>query len=124
MPEPHLSARIVLTTTSNADEAALIARTLVEERLAACASLIPAVESVYHWEGQIETSTEALLLLKTGLDQLAALESRLRELHSYQVPEFLVLDVESGSHPYLEWLHASLRRPAVLASGSPRSGPA
>jgi periplasmic divalent cation tolerance protein len=124
MPDSTLQARIVLTTTSNADEAALIARTLVEERLAACASLIPAVESVYHWEGQIETSTEALLLLKTSPDQLAALESRLRELHSYQVPEFLVLDVESGSHPYLEWLHASLRKPALLASGPPRSGPA
>ncbi|HEY1768043.1 MAG TPA: divalent-cation tolerance protein CutA [Terracidiphilus sp.] len=119
MPESRLSARIVLTTASNADEAALLARTLVEERLVACATLIPAVESVYHWEGQIETSAEALLLLKTGNDQLAALEARLRELHSYQVPEFLVLSVESGSQPYLEWLQASLRRPQALASGMP-----
>jgi periplasmic divalent cation tolerance protein len=123
MPESHLSARIVLTSTSNADEAALIARTLVEERLAACATLIPTVESVYHWEGQIETSTEALLLLKTGPEQLAALESRLRELHSYQVPEFLVLDIESGSHPYLEWLHASLRKPPMAASTPTHLGP-
>jgi periplasmic divalent cation tolerance protein len=123
MPESHLSARIVLTTTSNADEAALLARTLVEERLAACATLIPAVESIYHWEGQIETSTEALLLLKTTPDQLAALEGRLRELHSYQVPEFLVLDVESGSHPYLEWLHASLRKPAAAASNPSHPNP-
>jgi periplasmic divalent cation tolerance protein len=122
MPESRLSARIVLTTASNADEAALLARTLVEERLAACATLIPGVESVYHWEGQIETSSEALLLLKTGNDQLAALEARLRELHSYEIPEFLVLSVDSGSQPYLEWLHASLRRPQALASGMPPVG--
>ena len=123
-PDPHLSARLVLTTTSNADEAALLARTLVEERLAACATLIPAVESIYHWEGQVETSTEALLLLKTVPDQLPALESRLRELHSYQVPEFLVLSIESGSHAYLEWLHASLRKPPFAAANPARPGPA
>ena len=123
MPESQLSARIVLTTTSNPDEAALLARTLVEERLAACATLIPAVESIYHWEGQIETSTEALLLLKTIPEQLPALESRLRELHSYQVPEFLVLDIESGTLPYLEWLHASLRKPPVVASKPSQPGP-
>ncbi len=118
MSESRTSARIVVTTASNADEAALLARALVEERLAACATLIPGVESVYHWEGQIESSTEALLLIKTGSDQLAALEVRLRELHSYQIPEFLVLSVESGSHPYLEWLYASLRKPQVTGSGT------
>ncbi|HEX3729115.1 MAG TPA: divalent-cation tolerance protein CutA [Opitutaceae bacterium] len=123
MPEPAPQARIVLTTASNPDEAALLARTLVEERLAACATLIPAVESIYHWEGQIETSTEALLLIKTGLEQLPALESRLRELHSYQIPEFLVLDIESGSHAYLEWLHFSLRKPQTAAA-NPLIGPA
>jgi periplasmic divalent cation tolerance protein len=110
MTEPTPQARIVLTTAASHDEAARLASALVEERLAACATLIPAVESIYRWEGQVESSTETLLLLKTGPDQLAALEARLRELHSYQVPEFLVLNVESGSHPYLEWLHASLKK--------------
>jgi len=124
MPESPLSARIVLTSTSNPDEAALLARTLVEERLAACATVIPAVESIYHWEGQIETSIEALLLLKTAPEQLPALEARLRELHSYQIPEFLVLEVESGSHPYLEWLRASLRKPQIPVSHSSPVGPA
>ena len=76
-----------------------------------CATIIPAVQSIYHWQGQIESSTETLLLLKTGPDQLAALEARLHELHSYQTPEFLVLAVEAVSHPYLEWLQASLRQP-------------
>lgn len=123
-PGSHLSVRLVLTTTSNADEAALLARTLVEERLAACATLIPTVESIYHWEGQVETSSEALLLLKTSLEQLAPLESRLRELHSYQVPEFLVLPIESGSPAYLEWLLASLRKPPFAPANPARSGPA
>jgi periplasmic divalent cation tolerance protein len=104
-------ARIVMTTTANPEEARRLGRTLVEERLAACATLIPAVESIYHWQGKIESSTETLLLLKTGAEQLAALEARLRELHSYQTPEFLVLGVETGSKPYLDWLEACLRKP-------------
>lgn len=111
MIEPTSQARIVLTTAATHDEAARLASTLVEERLAACATLIPAVESIYRWEGQIEFSTETLLLLKSALDQLPALEARLKELHSYQVPEFLVLNIESGSHAYLDWLLASLKKP-------------
>ena len=111
MPNPTPPALIVLTTAATPEEANRLARTLVEERLAACATLIPAVQSIYHWQGQIESATETLLLLKTGPDQLAALESRLHQLHSYQTPEFLVLGVEAASQPYLEWLQASLRRP-------------
>jgi periplasmic divalent cation tolerance protein len=104
-------ARIVLTTTANPHEAARLGRTLVEERLAACATLIPAAQSIYRWEGKVECSTETLLLLKTGPDQLAALEARLHELHSYETPEFLVLGVDAASRPYLDWLEESLRQP-------------
>jgi len=100
-----------MTTTANAEEAVRLGRTLVEERLAACATLIPAVQSIYRWQGAIESATETLLLLKTGSEQLAALEARLHELHSYQTPEFLVLGVEAASQPYLEWLLASLSLP-------------
>jgi len=110
MPESTPPARIVLTTVADRDEASRLGRTLVEERLAACATLIPAVESIYHWQGEIESATETLLLLKTGPDQLAALEARLHELHSYEVPEFMVLPVEAVSQPYLDWLQASLRQ--------------
>ena len=70
--------------------------------------MVPTVESIYRWKDDIETSTETLLLLKTEAGQLAALEARLHELHSYQTPEFLVLGVDSGSQRYLSWLHASL----------------
>jgi periplasmic divalent cation tolerance protein len=108
MLETNPPIRIVLTTTANPDEAARLGRTLVEEGLAACATSIPAVHSIYRWHDQIESSTETLLLLKTGPDRLAALEARLHQLHSYQTPEFLVLDVESASHPYLAWLQSSL----------------
>jgi periplasmic divalent cation tolerance protein len=115
MPEatsPSLpAARIVLTTADNPKEAAQLARTLVEEGLAACATMLPAVQSIYRWQGEIQLATETMVLLKTGPEQLAALEARLLELHSYQTPEFLVLPVESGSKPYLDWLHASLRQP-------------
>ena len=114
MPEatsPARPIRLVLTTTANPEEAARLGRALVEERLAACATLIPAVQSIYRWQGEIESAAETLLLLKTGPEQLAALEARLDELHSYETPEFLVLGVEAASQPYLEWLQESLRLP-------------
>ena len=111
MPEPTPPVQIVLTTTANPDEAARLGRTLVEERLAGCATLIPAVQSIYRWKGKIESSTETMLLLKTGADQLAALQARLREMHSYETPEFLVLDVAAASQPYLDWLNSCLRKP-------------
>lgn len=111
MPETTPPVHIVLTTEATAEQAAHLARTLIEERLAACATLIPAVQSIYHWEGKVESATETLLLLKTASDQLPALQTRLHALHSYQTPEFLVLPVESISQPYLDWLLASLRQP-------------
>jgi periplasmic divalent cation tolerance protein len=111
MLEPTSSARIVLTTTANLDEANHLGRTLVEERLAACATLVPAVESIYSWKGKLETSSETMLLLKTGSEQLAALEARVLQLHSYETPEFLVLPVEAGSHAYLAWMLIGLNAP-------------
>lgn len=109
MPESHLQARVVLTTVASQEEAARLGRILVDERLAACATLIPAVQSIYRWQGAVESAAETLLLLKTDAGHVAALESRLRELHSYEIPEFLVLPVEAGSAPYLAWLQGCLR---------------
>jgi periplasmic divalent cation tolerance protein len=110
MPESTSTARIVLTTAADPEEADRLAMTLVEEQLAACVTLIPQARSVYRWQGAVETATETLLLLKTSVAQLEALEARLHALHSYQTPEFLVLPVESGSRGYLEWLESSLRQ--------------
>lgn len=108
MIEATSTARIVMTTVVSPEEAARLGRTLVEERLAACATLLPPIHSIYRWQGKIESSVETLLLLKTDVSQLPTLEARLQELHSYQTPEFLVLEIEAGSHTYLEWLRANL----------------
>jgi periplasmic divalent cation tolerance protein len=106
MPESPTTARIVLTTAGSPGEASRIGRTLVAERLAACATLIPAVESIYEWQGKTEMATETLLLLKTDAERIPALESRLHALHSYDTPEFLVIDVAAGSAKYLEWMQS------------------
>jgi periplasmic divalent cation tolerance protein len=110
-PQAEFEARIILTTCATPDEAGRLGRTLVEERLAACATMIPAAQSIYRWQGQVESATETLLLLKTGAAQIPALQARLHSLHSYQTPEFLVLPVESGSPGYLDWLNSSLKAP-------------
>jgi periplasmic divalent cation tolerance protein len=108
MPKTAVSARLVLTTAGSPEEAALLGRVLVEERLAACVTLLPGTESIYRWKGAIEQSAETMMLIKTDCDQLEPLEARLYTLHSYETPEFLVLKVESGGLPYLNWLESCL----------------
>ena len=112
MIESNSSVRIVLTTTANLEEAARLGHAFVEEKLAACATLIPAVESIYRWQGKVETSSETMLLLKTGTAQLAALEARLHQLHNYETPEFLVLGIDGGSHAYHAWMQSGLVDPS------------
>lgn len=108
MLESNPDVRIVLTTVGSREEAARIGRILVEERLAACASALPGVESIYHWRGEIETDSETLLLLKTDIEQLEGLHARLTALHSYETPEIIVLCVEAANRGYREWVKASL----------------
>lgn len=110
MPEMNPPARLVLTTTSDAEEAGRIARVLVEEGLIACATMVPGAQSIYRWEGKVESASETLMLMKTGPEQLEALEARLHALHSYKTPEFLVLSVDAGSRDYLDWLDANLAK--------------
>jgi periplasmic divalent cation tolerance protein len=102
-------ARLILCTTSSRDEAQRIARALVEQHLAACVNIVEGVTSVYRWQGTVEESSELLLIIKSNTEKLKALEAAIHKLHSYDVPEFLVLPIESGSHPYLAWLHESIR---------------
>ena len=111
MPQARSDARLVLTTFATPEEAARLGRTLVHERLAACATLVPGTQSIFHWKGVVEESIETLMLIKTEAGQVEALERRLHELHSYETPEFLVLEVNSGSGRYLEWLHSCLQQP-------------
>ena len=99
---------IVLSTFPADGDADALARTLVDERLAACVNLLPPMTSMYRWEGKIERSLERQLIIKTtaaGVDQLKA---RLTELHPYDVPEILVIPIADGSAKYLEWLRNSV----------------
>ena len=99
---------LILTTVPAVSRADTIARSLVDERLAACVNVLPRMTSVYRWKGSVEEDREQQLLMKTTRERLPALEARLRALHPYEVPEFLVLDVASGSAAYLAWLRESV----------------
>jgi len=98
---------IVLTTLPAGAENDAFGRTLVEERLAACVNLLPPMESVYRWEGQVERDTERQVVIKTARDRVAALWDRIRELHPYETPEFVVLTISDGSEAYLRWIGES-----------------
>jgi len=97
-------ALLVFTTLPSPDKAAEVARTLVEERLAACGNVLPAVRSIYKWQGKMQDENEVMLLLKTREEQLERLKLRILELHPYEVPEVLAIPVESGYRAYLEWI--------------------
>jgi periplasmic divalent cation tolerance protein len=101
-------ARIVLTTVSSKEEAERMARSLVESRLAACVNVMGGVHSTYRWQGAVESAEEVMLLIKTSVEKLDALEAAVRGMHSYDVPEFVVLQVQGGSQAYLRWLYESL----------------
>jgi periplasmic divalent cation tolerance protein len=103
-------AALVLTTIAADADAAALARTLVEERLAACVNVLPAMTSVYRWKGQVEQDREQQMIIKTTMDRLPALEARVRELHAYELPEFLVIAADEGAAAYLAWLDDSVRR--------------
>jgi periplasmic divalent cation tolerance protein len=110
MSDELTAARIVISTVGSREEAATIAGELVERRLAACVSQLPGLVSLYRWQGALEEAEEVLLLIKTSEERLPDLEAALRELHSYEVPEFLVFSVSAGSSAYLEWLFASVTK--------------
>lgn len=93
----------VVFSTAPMEEAEKLARALIEERLVACASLVKDVASHYWWQGKIESSAETLLILKTPASKINDLRRRLKELHSYTVPEFLALQVMEFNADYAEW---------------------
>ena len=103
-------AVLVLTTIGADADGPALARTLVEEQLAACVNVLPVMTSVYRWKGDVERDREQQLVIKTAADRLDALEARLRQLHTYELPEFLVIAADGGSAAYLAWVDESLRR--------------
>lgn len=103
---------VVLMTAPSEGVAASLAKTLVDERLIACANLIPKVRSIYRWEGAVQDEAETLVMMKTATAALPRLVERVKALHPYSVPEVLELTVRSGSQPYLDWVLGETSQPA------------
>jgi periplasmic divalent cation tolerance protein len=102
-------AIIVFMTAPNGEEATRLAELLIGAHLAACVQILPEMESVYRWQGQIERQSEILILAKTTAAKFADLEREVRALHSYETPEIVAVPIVAGSSPYLKWLAESLQ---------------
>jgi periplasmic divalent cation tolerance protein len=104
---------VVLSTCASPEEADRLARSLVEQRLAACVNVIPGISSHYWWQGRLETAQECLLLVKSSRERFDQLRSVLEQAHSYEIPEVIALPVVDGSLNYLNWIDLN------LAAGQP-----
>jgi periplasmic divalent cation tolerance protein len=100
---------IVLITAGSEEEAAVLAKALVNEHLAACVNIVPAVSSFFFWEGKTQDARESLLLCKSRLPLMRQLIDRVKSLHSYSVPEIIALPIVAGSSEYLDWVKESTR---------------
>ncbi len=100
---------IVLVTSPQQDLSEAIARHLVEEGLAACVNVVPGITSIYKWQDEVQKETEQLLVIKSHERLWESLEKRIKELHSYDVPEIVSVPLQNGFQPYLEWMNANLR---------------
>jgi periplasmic divalent cation tolerance protein len=109
VPDPE-GLRVVLMTSPDAATAERVVTALVEERLAACGNIVPAVTSIFRWEGDVQRETEVLVVMKTTAAQAPALLKRAQELHPYEVPELLSLQVDAGCEPYIAWVMQSTGR--------------
>lgn len=97
-------AVVVLCTCGNEPDALRMANALVEARVAACVNVLPGLESIYRWQGKVESGQEVLLLIKTTAERFPALRERILDLHPYDTPEILVLPIADGSDKYMAWL--------------------
>ena len=113
---------IVFVTAADEESAVAIGRTLVEERLAACANLLGPIRSIYRWQGAVEDAPEHLLVIKTQTERYKELEARVKQLHPYAVPEIIAVDIEMGWPPYLDWIRESAApsTPAPKNRAAPR----
>ena len=100
---------VVLTSVGAAFDVTALARELVEQRLAACVNIIPRVQSIYRWQGKIEDDAEQLLLIKTVAERVDALQAALLARHPYEVPEFVVIQMDEARGAWREWLIDSVR---------------
>ena len=99
---------VVLSTCSSREEAESIARQLVDQRLAACVSVVPSVGSIYRWQGAVERAEEVLLIVKSSRALFGQLRARIELLHSYSTPEIVALPIVDGAEAYLNWMTAEM----------------
>jgi periplasmic divalent cation tolerance protein len=104
------SKQIVFSTAGSDEEARKIAHHLVEQRLAACVNIVPQITSIYQWQGKIEEGREWLLLIKTSAEMFGRVQAAIRELHSYELPECIAVDIAEGSPAYLQWIDSWLSK--------------
>lgn len=104
---PEDTYQLAISTVSNAEEARQIGTALVKMQLAACVNVLPAVHSIYRWEGKVESADEVMLLIKTTTANLRTVEAELKAMHPYELMEFIALPIKAGSSAYLAWLSAS-----------------
>lgn len=100
---------LILCTCPDQHTADTIARQLITDKLAACVNILPGLTSIYEWQGAIETAQEHLLLIKSHQGRFAAIESAIKQLHPYQLPEIVAVAIERGSSDYLNWIDSCLR---------------
>ncbi|MCX5723077.1 MAG: divalent-cation tolerance protein CutA [Nitrospirae bacterium] len=105
MKKSPTQALVILVTAANQEEAIKIARAMVETKLAACANILPAIQSVYRWKGKIVKEREVFILLKSTKSRYPALEQAIKAMHSYEIPEIIALPITSGLPQYLGWIH-------------------
>ncbi len=98
---------LIVTTWPNAEAARRAARQLIEEKLIACANILPGVESIYRWQGKVETSPEVMALMKTSIGRYPQVEARIHALHSYELPEIIAFRASEGLPSYLRWVEES-----------------
>jgi periplasmic divalent cation tolerance protein len=103
-----MSYRLILNTCPDRATAEMLARLLLEKRLAACVNIVPGLTSIYRWQGQIETAQECLLLIKTAQEHYPAVEFCIREHHPYELPEIIALSIDQGLPDYLHWIRSCL----------------
>jgi periplasmic divalent cation tolerance protein len=100
--------KLVLTTAGSSEEARKIAHALVEGKLAACVNIVPQIQSVYRWQGKIEEAQEWLLIIKTTDAAFERVRDAIKQLHSYELPECIAVEIEDGSPEYLKWIGESV----------------
>lgn len=123
MDDNTADAIVVLMTAGSREEAARLAEMLVGARLAACVQIMPEMESIYHWEGNIRRDPEFLLLAKTTRAKFDDVEREVRALHSYETPEIIALPITLGSAPYLEWLVRTVEPQRHVHTSAPLENP-